>query len=242
MVEKPVPEEETTHLFWRGERSVREIQYEARTTVAMIIASFLFLIAMSILILDDLNYFAGFDAYLIAILFVVWIAFWIDFFIRLRLSANKKSFLRHNIIDIISLIIPFARPFLLLVYLGRLKYFSGREGKNVRARVVVYLVSFALLYSYVISLFVYSAERGAPGASITSYGNSVWWAIVTITTVGYGDVVPITIPGRIYATLLMLGSVLIVGAITGLTVSWFGELVNKAHTRELARKNSNHDK
>jgi len=241
MTDQSPPEEETQRLFWRGMRSEREIAYENKTTIPMIIASFLFLIAMSILILDDLNYFQGIDALLVAILFIVWVAFWVDFFIRLRLSSNRRSFLRHNIIDLVSLIIPFARPFLLLVYLGRLKYFSGREGKNIRARVVVYLVSFAILYSYVIAMFVYAAERDAPGATINSFGNSVWWAIVTLTTVGYGDVAPITIAGRIYATMLMLGSILIVGSITGLVVSWFGELVNNAHNHERHKRSHNHD-
>lgn len=240
MTDSTPPEEETQRLFWRGLRSEREIAYENKTTIPMIIASFLFLIAMSILILDDLNYFQGIDAVLIGILFVVWIAFWIDFWIRFKLSINRRSFFRHNIIDLVSLIIPFARPFLLLVYLGRLKYFSGREGKNIRARVVVYLASFAVLYSYVIAMFVYAAERDAPGATINSFGNSVWWAIVTLTTVGYGDVAPITITGRIYATLLMLGSILIVGSITGLVVNWFGEMVTRAHNHERHKRTQNH--
>lgn len=233
---KPVPTETQTQLFWRGERSVREIRYENITTIPMIIASFVFLLSMSILILDDLNYFQGIDALLIAILFIVWIAFWVDYVVRFVLSSNRRSFFRHNIIDLISLIVPVARPFLLLVYLSRLPYFSGREGKNVRARVVVYLVSFSVLYSYVISLLVYAAERDAPGATINSYGNSVWWAIVTLATVGYGDVVPITILGRIYATFLMLGGMLLVGATTGLVVSWFGQSITIAHEREQEKR------
>ncbi len=229
---KPVPTETQTQLFWRGERSVREIRYENITTIPMIIASFVFLLSMSILILDDLNYFQGIDAVLIAVLFIVWIAFWVDFIVRFALSANRRSFLRHNIIDFVSLIVPVARPFLLLVYLSRLPYFSGREGKNVRARVIVYLLSFSVLYTYVISLLVYSAERDAPGASINSYGNSVWWALTTLSTVGYGDVVPVTIVGRIYAGFLMLGGMLLVGATTGLVVSWFGQMITVAHQRE----------
>lgn len=240
MSQTPAGSDET-RPFWRGDRSPQEIRYESVTTVPMIIASFLFLASMSILILDDLNYFAPFDKWLLGILFVVWIAFWVDYFIRLKLSRNRNSFFRHNIIDLISLVVPVARPFLLLVYLSRLPFFSGRESKNVRARVVVYLVSFAVLYAYVISLLVYAAERNAPGASINSFGNSIWWAVVTITTVGYGDVVPITIVGRIYAGFLMLGSLLIVAAITGLVVSWFGEMVNQAQIRQKARAEKNEE-
>ena len=84
-----------------------------------------------------------------------------------------------------------------------------------------------------LSLAVYASERNAPGATITDYGDSVWWAIVTITTVGYGDMVPITVMGRIYASILMLGGVVIVGAATGTFVSFLQERVQTAHKKSV---------
>jgi voltage-gated potassium channel len=219
-------------IFSRGERGEREIGWERYTTVPMIILSFLFILSFSILILDDLKFFAPIERILIGTIIFVWISFWVDYIVRFTLSPNKKSFFRHNLIDLLSLIIPFARPFLLLMYLARLRYFRGRNGSSLRARVIAYLVSFSIMYIYVMSVFVYQAERNAPHATITTYGDAVWWAMETISTVGYGDMIPVTVPGRIYASFLMLGGMLIVGATTGTVVSYLGERVQVLHRRK----------
>jgi len=89
------------------------------------------------------------------------------------------------------------------------------------------------MYVYVLSLFVYQAERNAPGATITSYGDAIWWAIETISTVGYGDMIPVTVLGRLYASCLMLGAMVIVGATTGTVVSYLGERVQTMHKRKV---------
>ena len=220
-------------VFSRGERSDREITWERYTTVPMIILSFLFILSFSILVLDDLKFFAPIEKVLTGIILFVWAAFWIDYCARFTLSENKKSFFRHNLIDLISLLIPFARPFLLLMYLARLRVFRGRNGSSLRARVIAYLVSFSIMYIYVMSLLVYLAERNTAGASIVSYGDAVWWAMETISTVGYGDMIPVTIPGRIYASMLMLGGMVIVGATTGTVVSYLGERIQNMHKRRV---------
>jgi hypothetical protein len=54
------------------------------------------------------------------------------------------------------------------------------------------------------ALMVYAVESGAPGSHIHTLGDAFWWALATATTVGYGDVVPVTTAGRIIASLLML--------------------------------------
>jgi voltage-gated potassium channel len=54
---------------------------------------------------------------------------------------------------------------------------------------------------------VYLAEHNHPGANITNLGDAFWWAIVTITTVGYGEYFPLTLVGRLIGILVMLSGI-----------------------------------
>jgi voltage-gated potassium channel len=85
--------------------------------------------------------------------------------------------------------------------------------------VVIFLVSSWL----VISWLVYHVESKAEGANITTWGEGIWWGIVTFLTVGYGDRFPITTVGRIYGGLLMLAGVIAVGIVTAKISSYFLE-------------------
>lgn len=214
-------------------RSPKEAAWEKISTIPLILLSFVFLVGFSILILDDEVFTTGIDKYILTTLAVIWIAFIVDYVARFTLANNKAAFFRRNLIDLLSVAVPFFRPFLLLMYLSRLRYFRGRKGSSVRARLVAYAASFAIMYIYVLSLAVYATERQAPGASITSYGDALWWAMETISTVGYGDLIPVTIPGRIYASMLMLGGMVIVGLTTATVVSFLGERVQSAHKAAL---------
>jgi voltage-gated potassium channel len=212
-------------------RSSREIRWDNATTWPMIMLSLVFLIAYSIMILDDQPFRGRIDEVILGIIGLTYVAFIVDYFVRMHLSGNRLLFFRKNGIDLVSLVIPLLRPLLLLEYLGRLRFFRTSSGASVRARLALYTSGAAVLFIYVISLAVYASERHAPGASITSFGDAVWWAMSTISTVGYGDVVPVTVPGRIFAVMLMLGGVAIVGAATAAIVSAINERVAKAHQR-----------
>ena len=205
----------------------------------MIFLSLIFLLAYAVLVLDDLR-FSNVATIVLAYLLVgTWVAFIVDYFVRLGLASNRRLFVRKNILDMTSMVIPFMRPFLLLVYLGRLRWFRGRTGSSLRARILAYAGSAVIMFIFVISLAVFAAERHAPGASITSYGDSVWWAMETISTVGYGDMVPVTVPGRIYAVTLMLGGMVIVGATTATVISYLNEKVQTAHKRSQETRDRN---
>ena len=77
----------------------------------------------------------------------------------------------------------------------------------------------AFLVVSVATLLVIQLESGAPDATITSGGDAMWWALVTITTVGYGDAYPVTALGRLVAVFVMLAGVGIIGSLASILAS-----------------------
>jgi voltage-gated potassium channel len=68
---------------------------------------------------------------------------------------------------------------------------------------------------------ILQVEKDAPGANINNAEDALWWAYVTITTVGYGDRFPVTSEGRIIAAVLMTVGVGLFGTFTAYVASWF---------------------
>ena len=78
---------------------------------------------------------------------------------------------------------------------------------------------------FVASLAMLDAERNAAGSNITTFGDSLWWALTTVTTVGYGDHYPVTLIGRCVAGALMLAGIALIGVVTASFASWLVERV-----------------
>ena len=87
--------------------------------------------------------------------------------------------------------------------------------------VLLFTLVIALLLIFTISAFVLYAEKGAPNANITTYSNAIWWAFVTITTVGYGDYYPVTTLGRTGAIILMFSGLGIIGVLSSYLATTF---------------------
>jgi voltage-gated potassium channel len=91
---------------------------------------------------------------------------------------------------------------------------------TLRGRVVVYGAFTAVLLIFCASLAVLQAERGHPGANIESFWDAIWWSVVTICTVGYGDKFPVTIEGRCVGIGLMVAGVGLFGVVTASFAAW----------------------
>ncbi len=195
-----------------------------------IVASVVFLVAYSWTVLEpDMS--QGLYQLLIWLLALIWLAFLVDYVVRLRFAEDKRGFIHHNLVDLLSVLIPLARPFRLVVDLFRIPSLRGDSGSHLRRRIVIIAGTFVVMFIYVISLAVYQVERYAPGSNIHSFGDSLWWACVTMATVGYGDYYPVTVTGRLLAVVLMIGGVAIVGTASATIVSYLNEQTQQARER-----------
>ncbi len=142
----------------------------------------------------------------------LWVLFAVDLAFRYLMTSPKKRFFRKNWLDTITVLIPQLRS------LRALRAFTGGgiistkgflSGGAITSGIVA-----VLLIVWVGGLMVLNAERGAPGAQITTFGDSTWWGFETITTVGYGDFVPVTMQGRFFAVLVMFVGISVLGVVS----------------------------
>lgn len=196
-------------------------------------AAFIFLAAYSVLVIVEPP-----DPYAAALAFVMaatWIGFGVDYIVKLLLAPHRgRWFVRHPL-DLLMVVLPVARPLRLLRPFTLRRVMERAPGTAIRARVMAYVLVSAIILVYTVALSVLHFERAAPNANITTMGDSLWWAVVTITTIGYGDYFPVTTPGRWAATALMIGGFAVLSMVTAAVSSWLVESVTAA-TR--VRKNA----
>ncbi|MEJ3403455.1 ion channel [Rathayibacter sp. YIM 133350] len=218
--------------------SPRRQRWERASAIPMFIVTVAFIAVYSFLVLAE--QFPGPSRPVAAVVLAVsWLAFLVDFVVRLVLSPGHRwLFVRYNLLDLFAVIIPLFRAFRLLRSLREIEYFRRGGPSAARTQVVAYAALFAVLYVYMLSLTELAVERNAPGATITTFGDALWWACVTMATVGYGDTYPVTTAGRVIAVLLMAGGVVIVGAASATVISFMNERV--ANTSRV--RHPDHDK
>jgi len=156
---------------------------------------------------------------------VCWLVFVVDYVARLYLATDRGHWFLRNLLSLLVVALPVLRPLRLVRLLTLLTVFQRAAGTAMRGRVVMYAAATTTLLVLVSSLAVFDAERYAPGSLITSYGEAVWWACVTVTTVGYGDTYPVTFGGRCIAVAMMVCGIALLGTITAIIASWMVEQV-----------------
>ena len=203
------------------ERAIEK--WEHYSTIPLAALALVYLGLYAIEVLGDESQVVLFDLVLISDL--IWGIFIVDFVVRLIMHDDKVQFLKKNVIEVIGLILPFFRAFRMfrvVIAIG----FLTRAAKSLQGRINIYIGLILPILIFTCSLGVYEAEHMAPGANITNYGDAIWWALVTITTIGYGDYYPVTFEGRTIAVLLMLSGLALVSVITVSFASWFLDRLN----------------
>jgi len=160
------------------------------------------------------------------------VIFLLDFFRSLHLAQDKWGyFLRSGgWLDLLGsipisafAIFRVARLFRIVRLLQKMtgvelrRMFTGRLAQNT----LLFTLVVALVMVFTIAWLVLIAEQSNPNANIKTYHDAVWWAFVTITTVGYGDYYPVTGWGQSFAVILMFFGLGIIGVLSSYLSSTF---------------------
>ena len=137
--------------------------------------------------------------------------YFVDMAIRTSLAHRKVHYLVTHPVGVFSIFVPALR----LIFSIRLLRAMFRKGN------LLHFLGVAVLLFANLTVIVYGFEHRASDANITTIGISAWWAFVTFFTVGYGDYYPVTIGGRIFATMLMALGLVVAAVITAQIASSF---------------------
>jgi voltage-gated potassium channel len=170
--------------------------------------------------------------------YMVWALFALEYLIKFYLAPSRWKFVGTHILDLLIVAVPFFRPLRIgrlarLVRLSRVGMVAGRaisRGKSVMTHRGLHFVLLTVgIIVFVCAGMVTLAERHAPGSNIHDLGQGLWWAMVTVATVGYGDHYPVTPFGQGVAVLLMLVGIGLIGVLTATIASYFvGQNEDKA--------------
>ncbi|HWN67739.1 MAG TPA: ion transporter [Haliangium sp.] len=164
--------------------------------------------------------------------FAICVILLIDFAVRFSAAESKLRFLKWGWIDLVSSIPMFEtlrwgrlfriiRVIRLVVAFHSVRLFIGALFGNRRQAGLVTLLVLTIVVVSFASAGILLVET-SPDSNIRTAEDALWWAMTTITTVGYGDRFPVTNAGRIIASLMMLCGIGLFGSLSGVAASFFG--------------------
>lgn len=180
-----------------------------------------------------------------AIDYFVWAAFVVEYLTKLYLVPTRKVWFRHNLLSLAVIALPMLRPLraarlLRLLNLGRVGVVLAnalRRSKEMLTHKGLHFVLLTVLVIiFVCAGLVLSFESHAKGSNIHSFSDALWWAVVTVTTVGYGDKFPVTAGGRGVAVVLMIVGIGLIGVLTATVASYFVEQSNDEDTADVVAR------
>ena len=152
---------------------------------------------------------------------VSWIAFATDLIYGLINAKSKRQYLKKHPLEVAAVLLPFLRPLRLMrvISFGGLAIQKVAIGRQFAITIKVFLASIFVAYISAVQMTI--TERAVEGSNIKNFGDGIWWAITTVTTVGYGDRYPTTTEGRFLAVTLMIMGISLMGVITASVAAWF---------------------
>jgi voltage-gated potassium channel len=171
--------------------------------------------------------------------FMIWGLFVIEYLVKLYLAPQRWRYVKTHILQLIIVVVPFLRPLRVLPVLSRLVVVGGsaisRGRKIFTHKGFHFVLLFVAFLIFLCAGLVTVAEKSTHGANIHDYGQGLWWAMVTVTTVGYGDHFPVSPFGQGVAVILMLAGIGLIGVLTATVASYFVEQKEDETEERLAR-------
>lgn len=160
--------------------------------------------------------------------YVILTVFAADYFYRLARAPDRWAFVKGHVIELLA-IMPLGKQFRLfrLFRILRMFVFTRRMWLTVRGvfrtngLIYALLITLGIMVAAAFSVMYFEPE-------MDSFGEALWWTLVTITTVGYGDIAPDSPGGRITAAVLMVTGIGMIGMVTGSIATYFvGRIAEK---------------
>jgi len=180
------------------------------------------LVIAIVVLTNDLN--GSASTILVGSLFALWAIALAEYAIRLVITPDRRGYLKRRWVEPATVAMPPLQGWhlvgmekmSLLVYEGELRAETVLKHHSL-FRVLIAAVGTLFLGAWLVLLF----EEKAKGSNIHDYPDALWWAIVTVTTVGYGDRYPVSGGGRVVAAILMLVGIGLIGVLTATVASVF---------------------
>jgi voltage-gated potassium channel len=175
---------------------------------------------------------------LVATLFVLWAVLLVEYLVRLVVTPDRRGYLKRRWVEPATVVVPVFQGWH-LIGIEKMSLLLHEAELRVEVilkhhslfRVLIAALATLVLGAWLVLLF----ERNAKGSNIHDYPDALWWAIVTVTTVGYGDRFPVTAGGRIVAVILMLVGIGLIGVLTATVASVFIKEHTDANRREFKK-------
>jgi voltage-gated potassium channel len=194
-------------------------RYESRTAVPMTVLAVAFLFVYSTpIIWTSAPTIVGDSLRVLNV--SIWAVFVGDLVIRAVLSGKPVSYIVSHPIDVLLVALPMLRPLRVLRVFTALQVLMRQGGRISIGRTLAGASSAALLLMFIAAVAMLDAEQGQ-GGPIRTFPDALWWSGAAVTTVGYGDMYPVTWVGRSVAFALMVVGVSLIGVVTASIAAWF---------------------
>lgn len=199
--------------------SLTQARWRQLADIPLTVAASIFLVVYAYEVIADLR--PPHDLITEAVMWIIWGLFVVDYIVNLVLAEHRLHWFVTHFYELVIVALPALRPLRLLRLVTLLAFLQRGAGRALRGRVVIYAAGASLILVFVAALAELDVERHTLGSHIHDFGDALWWAAVTITSVGYGDVTPVTVEGRVIAVGVMIAGIALLGTVTATLASFF---------------------